>query len=148
MCVAGALVVVAALVRGLDERFLVAEGRRVPIFAGLGAFVALYGSSIALVQSLGTSHQHTQLALSVFWAIVGLAMIVVGLMRDVAPVRFGGLALLGVALGKLVLFDLRYLSSVNRALSFILVGLLALTGAYAYQRARAHWDDDERVAPQ
>lgn len=143
LVVAAALVAVSLLVRGLPERFLTASGSRPQLIGALGAIVALYGVSVALVQALGTAHQYTQVSLSVFWAIVGLGLIVVGLVRDLAPVRWGGLTLLGVSLGKLVLFDLRYLSSVNRAVSFILVGLLALAGAYAYQRVREHLEEDD-----
>lgn len=37
-----------------------------------------------------------------------------------------------------MLFDLTFLDSISRALSFIVVGLLALAGAYAYQRVSRH----------
>lgn len=56
-----------------------------------------------------------------------------------------GPTLLGLALGTLVLIDLRCLDSTARALSFIIVGVMALAGACAYQRAlsRLHPPDDE-----
>ena len=59
-----------------------------------------------------------------------------GLVRDMRPLRLGGLALLGVAAVKVFLYDLKELESIYRALSFIALGLLLLGGAFAYQRVR------------
>ena len=81
--------------------------------------------------------QTAQVALSCFWGVVGLVAIVVGLVRDVRELRFGGLALLGLGVAKLFLYDLSELDDLYRVLSFVVVGLVLLGGAYAYQRVRA-----------
>lgn len=119
---------------GVSERLIRIDGHRSHLLVALAGAATWYGGSVTIVQMLGIDHDSTQVVLSVVWAIVGLAMIVVGLRRDLRLIRVVGLGLLGLALAKLVLFDLRYLESTSRALSFILVGLLALGGAYAYQR--------------
>jgi uncharacterized membrane protein len=72
--------------------------------------------------------------LSAFWAIAGLAGIVVGLVRGLRPLRLGGLVLLLIAAAKVFAYDLSELESIYRALSFIALGLLLLGGAFAYQR--------------
>jgi uncharacterized membrane protein len=81
-------------------------------------------------------HQQGQVALSELWSLVGLAVLVAGLRTNIAPVRTAGLALLLVAVGKVFLFDLSTLTSVYRVASFIVLGLLLLAGAFAYQRLR------------
>jgi uncharacterized membrane protein len=74
--------------------------------------------------------------LSGFWSLTGLAALTAGLLRDVRRLRFGGLALLVLALLKVFVYDLQSLDSIYRVLSFVAIGLLLLAGAFAYQRLR------------
>jgi uncharacterized membrane protein len=73
---------------------------------------------------------------------------VVGLVRDLRPLRLGGLALLATAVGKVFLFDLASLTSVYRVASFIVLGLLLLCGAFAWQRIRPRALPDLRGMPE
>ena len=66
--------------------------------------------------------------------MTGLGAVVCGLVRRRADVRLGGLALLGVAIGKVWTYDLAELEELARVLSFVGLGLLLLVGAFAYQR--------------
>jgi hypothetical protein len=125
------------------------------------AMVALYGLSAALVTpfqpggetaglplaELGI-RQQGQALLSGFWALVGLGALVAGLVRDVRELRLGGLALLATAVGKVFLFDLSSLTSVYRVASFIVLGLLLLCGAFAWQRIRPRPVPDLRGMPE
>jgi uncharacterized membrane protein len=54
----------------------------------------------------------------------------------VKAVRLAGLALLGLAVGKVFIVDLAALESIWRVASFLALGLLLLAGAFAYQRVR------------
>jgi uncharacterized membrane protein len=128
---------VAALLMGLlvDRRDL-----WMLLFATAGvAFV--YATSLGIVDVIQGDEversQTAQVVLSAFWAGLGLVAIVVGLVRDVRELRYGGLALLGLGVAKLFLYDLAELNEIYRVLSFVAVGLLLLTGAYAYQRVRS-----------
>ena len=76
------------------------------------------------------------MVLSVFWALVGVGTMALGLRRDLAIVRIAGLALLGVAVAKVFLFDLATLTAGYRVVSFIGLGLLLLGGALVWQRLR------------
>ncbi len=87
--------------------------------------------------------QTPQVLLSAFWSVVGLAALVYGLVRDDRRFRIGGLALLGVAVAKVFLYDLAALDEIYRVLSFVALGLLLLAGAYAYQRIRLRVQEDE-----
>ena len=104
------------------------------------ATAAVYLPSLAIVSAFDGDElepgQTPQVVLSAFWAILGLAGIVVGLLRDVRLLRLGGLTLLGIAAVKVFAYDLAELESIYRALSFIALGLLLLGGAFAYQRIR------------
>lgn len=80
--------------------------------------------------------QQGQVLLSAFWGACGFAALWLGLRRRSRELRLAGFALLAVAAGKVFLYDLSTLGSVYRVLSFVALGLLLLTAAYVYQRAR------------
>jgi uncharacterized membrane protein len=133
-----AVAVVGATAAGLGRLSSLPELRTA--YAGLAATAAVYLPSFAIVSAFDGDElqpgQTPQVLLSAFWAIVGLAGIVVGLLRDVRLLRLGGLALLLLAAAKVFAYDLSELESIYRALSFIALGLLLLGGAFAYQRIR------------
>ena len=116
------------------------------LWLGAGA-VGLYLVSIGIVDSfqsgvsgrgglgLGDAQQG-QAVLSALWSVVGVGLLWLGLGRDARAVRLAGFALLAVAVGKVFAVDMAALDSGLRVLSFILLGLLLLAGAFAYQRMR------------
>lgn len=81
--------------------------------------------------------QQGQALLSGFWAIAALGAIVYGLFNSVKEIRYAGLALLVVAVCKIVLFDLTSLNATYRTVSFIAVGAILLLAAFAYQNVKA-----------
>jgi uncharacterized membrane protein len=128
------LVVVAALV--IASLVPELSGALVPAAAVAGVYL---GSVLVVDVAGGHSasvQQHAQLALSAFWGALGFGGLVAGLVRDRRPLRLGGLALLGLAVGKVFVVDLAALASLWRVASFLLLGLLLLAGAFAYQRMR------------
>ena len=108
----------------------------------VGAIGALYLLSLGILEtaqelfggSVETNFERGHVGVSVVWALIGLALLVAGLLRDSTLLRYGGLALFGLSLAKIFLFDLSALSSVARALSFIAVGGLVLAGGFFLQR--------------
>jgi uncharacterized membrane protein len=106
----------------------------------VGAALAVYLPSVALVDVTTTGEfdpgQTPQVLLSALWSLAGLAALVYGLARDERRFRLGGLALLGLAIVKVSLYDLSELDEIYRVLSFIALGLLLLASAFAYQRIR------------
>jgi uncharacterized membrane protein len=107
---------------------------------GVGSVALVYAASLTIVDVLQgdavAQSQTAQVALSTFWGVVGLAAIVAGLVADVRALRYGGLALLGLGVAKVFAYDLSELEQIYRVLSFIVVGIVMLAGAYAYQRVR------------
>jgi uncharacterized membrane protein len=126
----------AALIMGL----LVERRDLWMVLFAFAAVAFVYAASLGIVDVIqGESvenSQTAQVALSLFWGVVGLAAIVIGLVRDIRELRLGGLVLLGIGVAKVFAYDLSELDSLYRVLSFIAVGLVLLTGAYAYQRMR------------
>jgi uncharacterized membrane protein len=131
-CVA-ALVAVAFATTDAELRF--------PIGAVAGG-LALYAASLGILElaeqfsaaSVETDFERGHVAVSALWALVGLGLLVAGLLRGAPPVRYAGLALFGVSLAKIFLYDLAELSSITRAFSFIFVGALLLAGGFFLQR--------------
>jgi uncharacterized membrane protein len=104
--------------------------------------LALYALSLGILEvaervsaaSVETDFERGHTAVSGLWALVGLGLLVAGLLRGSPAIRYGGLALFGLSLAKIFLYDLSSLSSVARAFSFIFVGGLLLAGGFFLQR--------------
>ncbi len=122
------------------------------------AGVLLYLASVAIITAFAPTttaaaetlldlsvRQQGQVALSALWSLLGLSALILGLRRDIAPIRTAGLALLLVAVGKVFLYDLSTLTSLYRVTSFTVLGLLLLSAALAYQRLRPPSPPDMRT---
>jgi hypothetical protein len=99
------------------------------------AFQPTPGAALVTVFDLGI-RQQGQVLLSILWSAVGLATLLVGLRGRLDAARIGGLGLLLVTVAKVFLFDLSTLTSIYRVTSFVVLGVLLLTGAFAYHRLR------------
>ena len=138
LAVAGAVAAIAAAcVRG-SEQLRPAVARA----ASLAGVLAVYGLSIAILRVTASAYPSTSpedafhtghTVVSAFWGLLGLGLLYAGLTRWGA-LRLAGFAVFAVALGKLFLFDLSFLSSITRALSFLAVGAVLLAGGFFYQR--------------
>jgi uncharacterized membrane protein len=99
----------------------------------LGAFQL--GVDGAVGTAVHDGFQQGHVAVSVAWVMVGLVLVVASLRsRHRGLLRAGGIALLFVALGKLFLFDLAFLTAMARAVSFIVTGSVLLLAALLLQR--------------
>jgi len=75
-------------------------------------------------------------SVSVAWAVYGTALIVVGILRRYAPIRYLAIALLTMTIVKAFLFDLSMLGGIYRIIGFVGLGVFLLLGAWLYQRYR------------
>jgi len=71
-----------------------------------------------------------QSALSIFWALLALGMMLAAARNLSRAVWLAGAALLAVVVAKLFLVDLSHVGSVERIVSFVGVGLLMLIVGY------------------
>jgi uncharacterized membrane protein len=115
----------------------------------LAAALGLYTVSLLILEiaervstaSVQTDFERGHTAVSALWGAVGLGLLVAGLLRDSRMLRLGGLALFGISLAKLFLYDLSTLSSITRAFSFLAVGALLLAGGFFLQRLSRRLED-------
>jgi uncharacterized membrane protein len=75
-------------------------------------------------------------SLSIAWALYGTALIIIGINRRYAPVRYVAIALLAMTVAKVFLVDLSAAGGIYRIIGFIGLGLALLLGAWLYQRYR------------
>jgi len=75
-----------------------------------------------------------ELGLSILWVAYALALLVPGLISKSQALRFQGLTLMGVAIVKVFFFDLSFLSSFYRIVSFFALGLVLLGVSFFYQK--------------
>ena len=80
-------------------------------------------------------------AVSAVWGLLGLTLLYIGLRTKRSALRLGGLALLGISLAKLFVYDLSLLSSITRALSFLAVGAVLLLGGFFTSGSGPRGDD-------
>jgi uncharacterized membrane protein len=76
------------------------------------------------------SSQLVQAACSILWTLLALGAMIVATRRALRPVWIVGAVLMGVVVAKLFLIDLSGVGTVERIVSFIVVGLLMLLVGY------------------
>ena len=136
LAVAGAALV-AARMPGVDRVALLAIAAVATLYLASAELITAFqptGDEVA-TGGLGV-RQQGQALLSGLWAVVGVATLLAGLVRDRHELRVGALALLSVTLAKVFLYDLSSLDSLYRVASFVALGALLLLGAFAWQRLR------------
>ena len=138
--VAGAAALAARFSIGLfrhDRTLLEAvAGTALVYLASLGIVSAFQPGAVDLQAGNLSVREQGQAILSAFWSLLGLGLLWAGLRRALRPLRLAGFALLAVAVGKVFFYDIAALDQGYRVLSFVVLGLLLLAGAYAYQRMR------------
>jgi len=75
-----------------------------------------------------------QTGLSIWWGLYGIGLVAVGFARQSAPLRWVGLALLAVTLGKVLIVDMARVRYLYRVLSLLGVGLVCMACSIAYAK--------------
>ena len=71
---------------------------------------------------------------SMAWAFFALLLVVVGIVKKQAPIRYAGLGLLSVTLLKLFFHDLSQLDALYRIGALVVVAIVAIAASFLYQR--------------
>jgi len=71
-----------------------------------------------------------QTSVSIFWTLTAMLIMLWGTSRKIRPIWMVGAGLIGVVIVKLFIFDLAHTSTIERIISFIVVGLLCLAIGY------------------
>ena len=72
---------------------------------------------------------------SVLWAVFAIAFITGGIWKSVKPLRYTGLLLVAIVVGKIFLVDLGKMSVIYKALALVVVSVFFLLGSFAYIRS-------------
>jgi uncharacterized membrane protein len=139
------IIVAAAWIARRADVHMLAEGLRssdmAAVGAGLAIAIGLWLGSLELDRffapeagRVGDAAMARQTALSVYWGLYAIALVGVGFWRRLPWMRYGGLALLAIALGKVMLVDLAHVRYVYRVLSLLAIGLLFIATSIAYAR--------------
>jgi uncharacterized membrane protein len=109
-----------------------------------GNFVFLWALSTEVWNFFGRSQTTAidrslaqELALSVLWIVYAGILLAVGMVHKSAALRWQALALLGIAVAKVFIFDLSFLTRFYRILSFFILGLVLMAVSFLYQRRSA-----------
>jgi uncharacterized membrane protein len=98
--------------------------------------LALWALSLEVRQyfSQFSDHLSRQMALSLLWTVYASGLLISGVRRNAEGLRWQGLVLFGVAVGKVFLYDLSFLSGGYRIISSIVLGIVLLGVSFLYQR--------------
>lgn len=103
----------------------------------LAAVVAISGGTIEIpefVLQQGGTELAAGLAVSAYWLLLAGGLLTYGFWKDQKAVRLTGLAVAGLAIGKVLFVDLAELRALYRVGSLALLAVIALLGARAYYR--------------
>ena len=135
--------VIVALLAGMRELRARPWSIRLGVAAaGLGVYLLSIGvvdefaARVGGPMAIEELQKQAQVALSILWAILGVAALIAGIRLANATARHLGLALLALATVKVFVVDLAALDVAYRVLSFIGLGVLLLISAYAFQSLR------------
>lgn len=92
----------------------------------------------------GAAHHSWQVSLSVLYALYGSILTWAGISRRLLMARVFGMALLGITIVKVFIFDLSDLQAVYRIVSFMVLGLLLLGVSYIYNRYKNSMFGDDQ----
>jgi uncharacterized membrane protein len=73
---------------------------------------------------------------SILWALFALALILRGIAKNIAPVRYLGLALFTIVSFKVFFVDLERLDQFWRIVAFGILGVLLMAGSFVYLKYR------------
>lgn len=107
-------------------------------------------TSLALFSGEGHSHQSIldasqRGAYSTIWSIFALIIMVIGLRNDYRVARILSLAIFGITLLKLFVYDLSGISETGRIISFIILGIILLVISFMYQKIKDYFLQEDEV---
>lgn len=81
----------------------------------------------------------------ILWGILAFIFLIVGIKRENKTLRIIALALLGLTILKLFLFDIKNASETGKIIAFILLGVLILIISFVYQKIKVLVLDDKKT---
>jgi uncharacterized membrane protein len=79
--------------------------------------------------------------LSSAWAIYAAALIVIGMRRHYAPIRYFAIVLIGLTVLKVIAVDTQELDGIYRVLAFLVVGGILVGVSFLYQQVKGAFQE-------
>ncbi|MDD5149496.1 MAG: DUF2339 domain-containing protein [Flavobacterium sp.] len=99
---------------------------------------------IANNQISDTRTQIIKTGYPILWGILAFVFLIVGIKKPNKNLRIAALALLGITILKLFLFDISNASETGKIIAFILLGILILIISFVYQKIKVLVQDDNK----
>jgi len=80
----------------------------------------------------------------ILWGILAFIFLIIGIRKRIKNLRIIALALLGLTILKLFLFDISNASETGKIIAFILLGILILIISFVYQKIKVLVQDDNK----
>ncbi|MFC2135667.1 DUF2339 domain-containing protein [Bacteroidota bacterium] len=96
--------------------------------------ILLNSRSAGYTGMLSTLENLQQMLLSAGWLVVSSFLIAAGIWKKVRIIRITAIVIFGIAILKMFLYDLSFLDTVYRIISFIGLGLILLAASFLYQK--------------
>ncbi len=82
--------------------------------------------------------------ITILWSIFALGLLIGGILKAAPSMRYVGLGLFVVVVGKIFFVDLAQLEPIFRIIAFIVLGLLTLCGSFVYLRFRHDFEREKK----
>ncbi len=84
--------------------------------------------------------------LPVAWGVLAFIFLIVGIKRQIKQLRIVALALLGITILKLFIYDISNVSETGKIIAFILLGVLILVISFVYQKIKRLVIEEDKIA--
>ena len=124
-----------------------------PAMLWVASFLLVYLASTELMVHGIVFSNNQELALSqivktgfpILWGVLAFIFLIIGIKKENKTVRIIALALLGLTIVKLFIFDIRNASETGKIVAFILLGVLILIISFVYQKIKVLVLDDKKT---
>jgi uncharacterized membrane protein len=120
--------------RDIDRAARVIAGLVGVLLVWLILSIETYQTFTTTLMMSGDTEHIARTSLSVLWPIYAAVLLVVGFKLDSAALRWTGLALLALTLGKVVLVDMSELPGFYRVAAFFILSVIMGAAAWGYQK--------------
>jgi uncharacterized membrane protein len=94
----------------------------------------------------GIKTQVIKTGFPVLWGVLAFVFLIIGIKKKAKALRIVALALLGITILKLFLFDIENASETGKIVAFILLGVLILIISFVYQKIKVLVLDDKPIS--
>lgn len=108
-------------------------------------FIALFilSNELLLWYDFFSLKDSTKLALSIFWGIYSLTLIVLGIWKHKKHLRLSAIVLFSVTILKLFFYDLSHLNTISKTVLFITLGVILLLISFLYNKYKHLINDND-----